>query len=202
MDFTPIDVRQQQFKKALFGLDRVEVTSFLTALADHYEQALRETQRLREEIAGLEATVKELRTHEGTIKTALVAAQELAGDIKANARQEAERIIRDAQSRSDVLLEKTEARLDEVRRDITSLTLKRRDVETTIESTIHALEHTLEYIRAQDVKELDELFPSTSDMGESTAPAFSIAGLERIAQATGEMLRQSTGGLSMERSGS
>ena len=91
---------------------------------------------------------------------------------------------------------------DEVRRDITSLTLKRRDVETTIESTIHALEHTLEYIRAQDVKELDELFPSTSDMGESTAPAFSIAGLERIAQATGEMLRQSTGGLSMERSGS
>jgi cell division initiation protein len=202
MDFTPIDVRQQQFKKALFGLDRVEVTSFLTALADHYEQALRETQRLREEIAGLEATVKELRTHEGTIKTALVAAQELAGDIKANARQEAERIIRDAQSRSDVLLEKTEARLDEVRRDITSLTLKRRDVETTIESTIHALEHTLEYIRAQDVKELDELFPGVSDMGESTAPAFSIAGLERIAQATGEMLRQSTGGLSMERSGS
>ena len=202
MDFTPIDVRQQQFKKALFGLDRVEVTSFLTALADHYEQALRETQRLREEIAGLEATVKELRTHEGTIKTALVAAQELAGDIKANARQEAERIIRDAQSRSDVLLEKTEARLDEVRRDITSLTLKRRDVETTIESTIHALEHTLEYIRAQDVKELDELFPSVSDMGESTAPAFSIAGLERIAQATGEMLRQSTGGLSTERSGS
>ena len=202
MDFTPIDVRQQQFKKALFGLDRVEVTSFLTALADHYEQALRETQRLREEIAGLEATVKELRTHEGTIKTALVAAQELAGDIKANARQEAERIIRDAQSRSDVLLEKTEARLDEVRRDITSLTLKRRDVETTIESTIHALEHTLEYIRAQDVKELDELFPSVSDMGESAAPAFSIAGLERIAQATGEMLRQSTGGLSTERSGS
>lgn len=201
MDFTPIDVRQQQFKKALFGLDRVEVTSFLTALADHYEQALRETQRLREEIAGLEATVKELRTHEGTIKTALVAAQELAGDIKANARQEAERIVRDAQSRSDVLLEKTEARLDEVRRDITSLTLKRRDVETTIESTIHALEHTLEYIRAQDVKELDELFPGASDMGESTAP-FSIAGLERIAQATGEMLRQSTGGLSMERSGS
>jgi cell division initiation protein len=201
MDFTPIDVRQQQFKTALFGLDRVEVTSFLTALADHYEQALRETQRLREEIAGLEATVKELRTHEGTIKTALVAAQGLAGDIKANARQEAERIIRDAQSRSDVLLEKTEARLDEVRREITSLTLKRRDVETTIESTIHALEHTLEYIRAQDVKELDELFPSAGEM-DGTAPAFSMAGLERIAQATGEMLRQSTGALPMERSGS
>ena len=202
MDFTPIDVRQQQFKKALFGLDRVEVTTFLTALADHYEQALRETQRLREEIAGLEATVKELRLHEGTIKTALVAAQELAGDIKANARQEAERIVRDAQSRSDVLLEKTEARLDEVRRDITSLTLKRRDVETTIESTIHALEHTLEYIRAQDVKELDELFPSGGEMADGAAPAFSIAGLERIAQATGEMLRQSTGALSRERSGS
>ena len=202
MDFTPIDVRQQQFKTALFGLDRVEVTSFLTALADHYEQALRETQRLREEIAGLEATVKELRTHEGTIKTALVAAQELAGDIKANARQEAERILRDAQGRSDVLLEKTEARLDEVRREITSLTLKRRDVETTVESTIHALEHTLEYIRAQDGKELDELFPSAGEMGDGTTPVFSMAGLERIAQATGEMLRQSTGALSMERSGS
>ena len=202
MDFTPIDVRQQQFKAAIFGLDRVEVMSFLTAVADHYEQALRETQRLREEIAGLEATVKELRTHEGTIKQALVAAQELAGDIKANARQEAERIIRDAQSRSDVLLEKTEGRLDEVRREITSLTLKRRDVETTVESTIHALEHTLEYIRAQDIRELDELFPSPGDMADGASPSFSMAGLERIAQATGEMLRQSTGALPMERSGS
>lgn len=202
MDFTPIDVRQQEFRKALFGFDPVEVTSFLTALADHYEQALRETQRLREEIAGLEATVKELRKHEGTIKTALVSAQELAGDIKANARQEAERIVRDAQSRSDILLEKTEARLDEVRRDITALTLKRRDVETTIESTMHALEHTLEYIRAQDVKELDELFPNPAGIADGDAPAFSMAGLERIAQATGEMMRQSAGALPMERSGS
>src|SRR5260370_14230418 len=47
MNVSPLDLRQQRFRHAIRGFDKVEVTSFLLAVADDYEQALRETSRLR-----------------------------------------------------------------------------------------------------------------------------------------------------------
>src|SRR5207249_8774029 len=95
MNVSPLDLRQQHFRSALRGFDKVEVTSFLLAAADDYEQALRETDRLRQEVTRLEAIVHEHREHERSLKTTLMAAQRLADDIKASAEQEARRITRD-----------------------------------------------------------------------------------------------------------
>jgi cell division initiation protein len=156
MNVSPLDLRQQRFRTALRGFDKVEVTSFLLAAADDYEQALRETDRLRQEVTRLEAIVNEHREHERSLKTTLLAAQRLADDIKATAEQEARRITRDAQSRSDLLLEKTQGRLEDIQREIDGMKLKRRDVETTIESTIQTLRNTLEYVREQEAHDREE----------------------------------------------
>src|SRR5256885_376143 len=43
MNVSPLDLRQQRFRKSFRGFDRVEVTAFLAAVADDYEQALRDT---------------------------------------------------------------------------------------------------------------------------------------------------------------
>ena len=83
-------------------------------------------------------------------------AQKLADDIKAQADQEAKRIVREAEGRSDLLLEKTQARLEDIQRDIDGLKLKRKDVETTIEATIQSLRNTLEFVREQEAHERDE----------------------------------------------
>ena len=42
MKISPLDMRQQRFKKSFRGFDRTEVVAFLTESADDYEQALRE----------------------------------------------------------------------------------------------------------------------------------------------------------------
>lgn len=156
MNVSPLDLRQQRFRSAVRGFDKVEVTSFLAAVADDYEQALRETDRLRQEVAKLEALISEHREHEKNLQSTLMTAQKIAEDIKVQAQDEAKRIIRDAESRSDLLLEKTQARLEDVQREIDGLKLKRRDVETTIESTIQTLKNTLEYVREQESRERDE----------------------------------------------
>ena len=39
MNVSPLDLRQQRFGTALRGFDKVEVTSFLMAVAEDYEQA-------------------------------------------------------------------------------------------------------------------------------------------------------------------
>ena len=53
-------------------------------------------------------------------------------------RTESRRIIREAQGRSDLLLDK-KARLEDIQREVDGLKLKRRDIETSIEATIQTL---------------------------------------------------------------
>ena len=156
MNVSPLDMRQQRFRKAFRGFDRVEVASFLAAVADDYEQALRETDRLRQDLMRMEAVLAEHREHEKNLQSTLTTAQRLSDDIKANAELEARRIIREAEGRSDLLLEKTQARLEDIQREIDGLKLKRRDVETTIEASISALKNTLEFVRELETRERDD----------------------------------------------
>lgn len=156
MNVSPLDLRQQRFRQAMRGFDKLEVSSFLMAVADDYEQALRETDKLRQEVARLEVVVSQHREHEKSLQSTLLTAQKLAEDIKANAQDEARRIINEAQERSELLLEKTQSRLEDVQREIDGLKLKRRDVETTIESTIQTLRNTLEYVREQEARDRED----------------------------------------------
>ena len=156
MNVSPLDLRQQRFRKAFRGFDPVEVTAFLVAVADDYEQALRETDRLRQELMRLEVVLAENRGQEKNLQSTLITAQKLSDDIKANAEQEAKRIVREAEGRSDLLLDKTQARLEDIQREIDGLKLKRKDVETTIEASISTLRNTLEFVREQEARERDD----------------------------------------------
>ena len=156
MNVSPLDLRQQRFRSSFRGFDKVEVASFLAAVADDYEQALRETDRLRQDLARMEAALNEHRELEKNLKATLITAQKLADDIRGQAEQEAKRIVREAEGRSDLLLEKTQARLEDIQRGIDGLRLKRQDVETTIEATIQSLRNTLEFVREQEAHERDE----------------------------------------------
>jgi cell division initiation protein len=156
MNVSPLDLRQQRFRKAFRGFDPVEVTALLVAVADDYEQALRETDRLRQELMRMEAVLAENREQEKNLQNTLTTAQKLSDDIKANAEHEAKRIVRDAEGRSDLLLEKTQARLEDIQREIDGLKLKRKDVETSIEANISTLRNTLEFVRDQEARERDD----------------------------------------------
>src|SRR2546423_993390 len=174
MNVSPLDLRQQSFHSRFRGFDRIEVTSFLSAVADDYEQALRETDRLRQDLARMEAVLAEHREHEQNLRSTLMTAQKLSEDIKDTAEKEAERIIREAEGRAQLVLDKTQARLEDVQREIDGMKLRRRAVETTIESTISALRNTLDYVREQEQRDReDRLFlhrPRHADQSETIEP--------------------------------
>jgi cell division initiation protein len=156
MNVSPLDLRQQRFKSKFRGYDKVEVTAFLAAVADDYEQALRDTDRLRQDVVRMEAIIGEHREHERTLKTTLITAQRLADEIKAQAEQEAQRLLRDAENRSALILDKTQARLEDIQREIDGLKLKRKSVETSIDATIQTLRNTLEYVREQEARDRED----------------------------------------------
>ena len=156
MNVSPLDLRQTRFRSAFRGFDRVEVSTFMAAAAEDYESALRETDKLRQEIARLESIVKEQREHEQSLKATLMTAQKLSDDIRATADAQARQIVREAEGRSDLLLQKTQARLEDVQREIDGMKMKRREVENSLESTIGSLRGTLEFVRELDQRDRDE----------------------------------------------
>jgi cell division initiation protein len=156
MKVSPLDLRQLRFRSALRGFDRAEVTALLAEVADDYEFALREVDKLRQEVTQMEALLSQHREHERDLRNTMITAQKLSEDIRANAETQARQVIRDAEGRSDVLLQKTQARLEDVQREIDGMKLKRREVENSLESSISTLRSTLDFIREQEQRERDE----------------------------------------------
>lgn len=156
MRVTPLDLRQQRFRTVMRGFDRTEVMAFLTELADEYEQALRETDRLHGEIAQLEGVVNEHREHERNLRNTLLTAQRLADEIRASAEQEGARIVREAEGRAELILQKAMARIEEIQREMETLRMKRREVEGSVESIMAALKNALEFVRDQERRDRDD----------------------------------------------
>jgi cell division initiation protein len=172
MNVTPLDLRNQQFRSALRGFDKDEVLAFLAEAADDYAAALREADRLRQDVARLEGVVHEHRESEKNLRNTLLTVQRLADEIRDNAHQQAAQIVKDAESRASLVLEKAQARFEDVQREIDGLRLKRREVETSVESVISTLRNTIEFVREQDARDRDEKVllhrPRTIDIREAS----------------------------------
>lgn len=179
MRVAPLDLRGPRFKTVFRGFDKTEVVALLTEASDDYEHALRENDRLRQDLLRVEALLSEHRERESNLRNTLLTAQRLADEIKDAAQNEAKLIVKEAQGRADLLLQKSQARLEEVERDINEMRLRRRGVESSLEASIQALYHALEFIREQERPEEKLLLhrprqaeaPQQGRMGETSRAA-------------------------------
>lgn len=173
MKVTPLDLRQQRFKTSMRGYDRDDVHAFLEEAAEDYENAVRENDRMRQEVVRLEATINEHRSQERNLRNTLMTAQKLADDIREGAQQDAARIVREAEGRAELLFQKTQGRLEDVQREIDGLKMRRREVETSIGALVSTLQHTLQFVKDQDARERDDkvLFHRPRAAAPEPAPA-------------------------------
>src|SRR5512141_2296323 len=94
MRIAPLDLRQQRFKTAMRGFDKTEVVAFLTEAADDYEHALREIDRLRQDLVRMESLLTEHREREDNLRNTLLTAQRRADEVKDAAQSEGKMIVR------------------------------------------------------------------------------------------------------------
>jgi cell division initiation protein len=176
---TPLDLRQAQFKTKMRGYDPQEVGPFLADAANELETALREIDRLRQDLVRSEAAMTEHRDRETSLRNTLLTAQRLADSIKESAENEARTLIREAETRADQLLQKAQNRLIEVERDINEMKLRRRDVEGSLEASIASLTYALDFMRGQDQAERDEKLllhrPKAMDILAAAGPQGTVA---------------------------
>jgi cell division initiation protein len=166
MPIRPIDVRRKEFRSSLRGYDANQVDDFLDAVADEFERAYTDNSRMREEIAGLRERLQQFEELEGSIRTALVHAEQAAEDLRRSATQEAEDLrrsagreaeltIRDAKARSHQILADSSARVERIQESYTALQEAKTNFANDFRSLLKSYLDTMENMEIASAKEIE-----------------------------------------------
>src|SRR5919112_64625 len=132
MPIRPIDVRRKEFRNGFRGYDANQVDDFLDAVADEFERTYMENSRLREEVSGLRERLQQFEELEGSIRAALIHADQAANDLRRTANWEADDLrksaareadltIRDAKARAHQMLAESSARVEAIQESYDAL---------------------------------------------------------------------------------
>ena len=160
MRITPLDVRKQEFRKGMRGLDAEEVYAFLATVADEYEAVLNDNKALRERLLELDDKVQEYRSMEKTLRDTLLTAERVTVDAKDNARREANIIIKEAQIEAEKALRDIKGEAMKLRQQVQQLRSQREAylgrMKLLAESHVHFVDTALTDFHSDD-RELSSL---------------------------------------------
>ncbi|MEX2584532.1 MAG: DivIVA domain-containing protein [Gemmatimonadota bacterium] len=117
IDLTPLDVRKKKgdFRRGIRGYEIEEVDGFLDMVAERMEDLVRENTRLRERTGELTEAVELFRSREQAMNEALVSAQQLREEIRAQAQKDSELRMREAKAEGERLIAEAEREIEQQR---------------------------------------------------------------------------------------
>lgn len=151
MKLSPLDIKKQEFKKSLRGLDPVEVETFLEMVADEYESLIREKNNLADENLKLQTQLRDYQDVEKTLKETLMTAQQSINESRENSEREAELIVREAEMKAEKILEEAKLKLAEMKNELLVVKAQKDSFARRLR---HLLESQMDLI---GVLELDDL---------------------------------------------
>lgn len=117
MPITPLEIRKQEFRKALRGYDLHEVRSFLEMVSTELENVLRENASLSERVKDLDGKIEDYRRMEKILQDTLTTTQKAADELKNGAKKEAETIIANARVEVQKYLKESQAELARIKEE-------------------------------------------------------------------------------------
>jgi cell division initiation protein len=135
---TPLDIRHKEFRRAMRGYSDEDVDVFLDEVADEFERLFQENIEARERIEHLVEQIRHFEALKETLQKTLVSAQQQADEMKANARKEAELIIRDAEIKGRDLVGESYAEKQRVQQGLTKLKQVEEDFRFKFRSLLEA----------------------------------------------------------------
>lgn len=136
MRLTPLEVQNHQFSRRLNGVDGEEVESFLKMIADDYESAMRENERLKDSVHQLEKRNRELASGEKILRETLVSAQDMAEKLRETAVAESEVLLSTAEVHAEKILDASHRRAATLSEEIRELRGMRTRYAASLRSTI------------------------------------------------------------------
>lgn len=104
MPLTPLDIHNKEFSKGFRGYNEDEVNEFLDQIIKDYEALIRQNKDFEERIAQLNEKLNHFSNIEESLSKSIIIAQETAEEVKANAKKEAQLIIKEAEKNADRII--------------------------------------------------------------------------------------------------
>ena len=136
MRFTALDIRNHTFQRAWSGVARDEVEAFLAIVSEDYEDLVRTSESLREQVVRLETQVEELSSNETILQETLTTAQRLSEDLKNTAISEAKVVLGEAEIKAEKVLDAAHRRTSKLAGDLRQMKNIRSQLAGSIRSTI------------------------------------------------------------------
>jgi cell division initiation protein len=118
MEFSPLEITQREFGRSFRGLDPEEVQTFLEQIAEEMTRLLQENTDRAAQIQRLEGQLRVYQEREDSLRNTLVTAQKMTEEIKANAKREADLLVRETELKAERILEDAHRKLGQVQADI------------------------------------------------------------------------------------
>ncbi|HUR80123.1 MAG TPA: DivIVA domain-containing protein [Thermoanaerobaculia bacterium] len=157
-NLTPLEIQKQTFSRGIKGYNADEVRAYLHLVAEEIERLLRENDRLQRDVTVLREDIEDHTNRERILKDTLLSAQRVAEELTANARKEAELIVKDSELLAERLVSQAQQRVADLERSIGDLRMERRAARNKLTTTIDMIQQMI----ALDAEEEANEEPITS----------------------------------------
>jgi len=123
---TPLDVRRYDFGRALRGYSPARVDEFRDQVAEELERLTKINLDLDGRARSFHEQLRAFRERDKALNDALIAAQQLRDDVRAQAEREAQLIIREAQGEAERIIEAAKAEVRRMEEELDNLDRSRR----------------------------------------------------------------------------
>jgi cell division initiation protein len=203
MPIRPIDIRRKEFRNGFRGYDANQVDDFLDTVADEFERNYNENQRMREETNSLRERLQQFEDLEGSIRAALVHAEQAANDlrrsanreaedVRQSARREAEFTVKDAQNRSHQMLADSAARIERVQESYEALQEAKRGFANDFRHLLKTYMDMMENMEVSSAREIEAALRERLDT-ESIAVVREAAAQQEPAEEAGDQQAEPEG---------
>lgn len=142
---TPLDIHNKEFSTGFRGYNVDEVNEFLDQIIKDFELLIKEKKELEERVALLNERIEHYKSLEENLSKSILVAQETAEDVKANARKEAQLILKEAEKNADRIVNEALAKSRKVAIEIEELkkraSVYRMRFRTLLEAQLEMLEN-------------------------------------------------------------
>lgn len=163
IDLTPLDIRKKKgdFRRSMRGYDADAVDHFLDQAADRLEEVVRENHGLRERAAQMAQSVEAFRERERAMNEALISAQQLREQTRAQAERDAELTMREARNEAERVLAEARHQLAAIEEAMRRLQSRRQNYLRGLRSLLerHLADVDQEEHRLRDLNRGDAELP-------------------------------------------
>ena len=144
MAITPLEIQKMRFSQKMRGYDPTEVEGFLSLLAEELAARIAQAEKLERENRYYRQRLEETEHREHQLQHTLLRAQKVSDDITANAKREAELMVKEAEMAADKIVQQAIEQSTRFEARITELRTHRRELQLKFKNTLDLFERILE----------------------------------------------------------